>query len=79
MNEAWLRQWTSQQGDVLRRAKADVAKVAGGGNATLAELKAFVEAEGQRAWTLLEMADEYVVIKLPAPTITTHLGQPTLV
>ncbi len=78
MNEAWLEQWVSMQANVLRRAKADVHKPAGGGNASLTELKAYIRKRGGGQWTLLETLDEYVVIKAPAPALVTHLGEPTL-
>lgn len=79
MNESWLRQWTDKGETVIRRAKSDVEKNPGGGNATLSELQQFIQAEGKGKWTLLEVDGYYIVIKKPTPTITKHLGTPTLV
>jgi hypothetical protein len=78
VNTAWLDQWLKDQADVLRRAKADVEKNPGGGNASLRELKAYVQERGAGKWTLLEVEGYYLIIRAPVPTITVHLGQPKI-
>ncbi len=79
MNKAWLDQWLNTDASVLRRAKADVAKSAGGGNATTADLLRYLGGRSDGPFTLLEVRDYYVLVRGDAaPAITIHVGTPSL-
>lgn len=79
MNKAWLDQWVDKNASVLRRSVTDVTKSKGGGNATTAELLAYLQGRPDGPYTVLEVDGYYILVRGKSqPGIKVHLGNPVL-